>query len=112
MAHFEGIGNTVATFALSGTLSGGQVCKIASSGTVSACDEDDSFHGVAVTIGDGICGVALSGLVTVAYSGTAPTVGYATLLADGDGGVAADEDGDTYLVVSVDTGSGTAVLCL
>ena len=61
------------------------------------------------------CTVQLGGLAEVEYSGTAPAVGYAELVADGTGGVSKlgdNQSGSAYLVLSVDSAAGKAVIKL
>lgn len=83
---FEGVGQVCATF-LGGKLTEGQVVKLTGSGTVGACAAGDSFIGAAICCKDDACTVQVGGFVTVSYSGTAPTVGWCALTADGNGGV-------------------------
>ena len=54
----------------------------------------------------------MAGFVTVPYSSTEPTPGYAKLSADGTGGVKTDEGGREYLVVSVDTAAKSVTILL
>ena len=111
---YEGIGQWAATFACS-EVACGQVVKISDNGTVSACSEGDAFGGVVLSVGrdEAACAVALGGMQTVSYSGDDdPTVGWCGLSADGSGGVAADEDGRTYLVVAVNTTESTVTFVL
>ena len=62
---------------------------------------------------DGACAVALGGMITAGYSGeAAPSLGWCALAADGSGGVAAGEGGRNYLVVDVDSVSGTVTFAL
>ena len=82
---YEGIGQWAATFACSG-VSEGQAVKVSGNGTVAACAENgEASDGVVLSVArDGkACSVAMGGMVTVSYSGTAPTAGWNTLAADG-----------------------------
>ena len=58
----------------------------------------------------------LGGMVTAGYTvpaeGAAPALGWSGLSADGEGGVQADADGSTYLVVDVDTTAKTVTFVL
>lgn len=122
---FEDIGAVAATFAAGDGVKGGQVVKVSDNGTAAACADGEAFCGVAMEPRKGGAAVQVKGFVTVPYTG-ALAVGWAELVADGQGGVrpaaaaATDsqgavtgtaEQGVTALVVSVD-GDGTAVLCL
>lgn len=102
---FEGIGQWAATFACSGEVAEGQAVKVSGNGEVSACADGDAFCGKAVVVGsDGAaCAVVLGGMVTMSYTGSAPALGWSGLSAGGSGGVKADESGNKYLVVDVDT---------
>ena len=85
---FEGVGQVCTTF-LGGGLTEGHVVKLAGNGTVGACSDGDGFIGAAVCCKDDACTVQVGGFVTVSYSGTAPSVGWRALAADGNGGVKA-----------------------
>ena len=102
---FEGIGQWAATFACAKDVAQGQMVKISSNGTVTACADDEKFAGQTAAVGrDGAaCSVMLGGMVTAAYTGTAPALGWSGLSANGSGGVQADGSGWAYLVVDVDT---------
>ena len=69
----------------------------------------EAFCGVVISAArDGAaCSVALGGMLTAAYSGAAPALGWTTLTADGSGGVKAEvgeqESGVRALAVEVDT---------
>lgn len=101
---YEGIGQWAATFACDGVEAGAPV-KISGNGAVAACGSGEQFCGQVISCArDGkACAVALGGMVTMAYTGTAPAVGWANLSADGSGGVKADSAGRSYLVTAVDT---------
>ena len=100
---FEGIGQWSATFACT-DVQEGQVVKISGTGEVGKCADGEAFCGVVNTVGrDGeACGVVRVGMVTVPYTGSAPTLGWSGLAADGNGGVKADSAGAKVLVAAVD----------
>ena len=106
---FEDIGAVVATFAAQEGVQGGQVVKITGSGTVSPCGDGELFCGVALEPRAGGAAVQVGGFVTVSCTG-ALTPGWATLVADGAGGVKSAAEGVNTLVVSA--GESSAVLCL
>ena len=111
---YEGIGQWAATFACDG-VSAGQVVKVSGNGTVAKCADNDGFEGAVLSVArDGkACSVAMGGMVTVSYSGTAPTAGWNTLAADGKGGVTVVSDGGKgYLAVEVDTTAKTVTIVL
>ena len=113
---YEGIGQWAATFACDG-VSAGQVVKVSANGTVGKCTAGDGFCGVVRAVAhDGkACTVQLGDLASVKYSGTAPAVGFSELVADGSGGVSKpgdNQNGSSYLVLSVDSAAGKAVIKL
>lgn len=107
---FEGIGSVMATCHAEEGVTGGQVVKLTDSAAVAPCAAGDTFCGVAMEPRAGITGVQFKGFMTVACTGElAP--GWATLAADGSGGVKTAASGVTALVVCAN-GDGTAVICL
>lgn len=114
---YEGIGQWAATFACD-DLAEGELVKISGNGTVAACGTGDDFCGMVLSVSRGgdACAVALGGMVTAGYTvpaeGAAPALGWSGLSADGEGGVQADADGSTYLVVDVDTTAKTVTFVL
>ena len=109
---YEGIGQWAATFTCADAVEG-QVVKISGNGEVAPCAAGDQFCGVVMYIGrDGkACSVALGGMVTVPYTGSAPALGWTGLAGDGQGGVKAAE-GHDYLVVDVDESGMTVTFKL
>lgn len=114
---FEGI-KDVATFKLAagfvrGTDEGIPV-KVSAAQTVAKCADTNDFDGVLETIdhGNGYGAVRLRGTKTLVYSGTAPTPGYAILVADGTGKVKTAASGKKYLIVDVDTTASTATILM
>ena len=99
---YEEIGHLSVTFPESGCTSG-KVCKLNDSGMAVPCSDGDMFCGVVETVAGGYAGVQIHGFVEVAYTSTAPEIGYANLVADGNGGVKVSNTGDRYLVAAVDT---------
>ena len=111
-SSYEGIGQWAATFAC-GDIAEGQVVKISGNGEVAACADGDQFCGVVISIGHDkqACAVAMGGLVTVPYTGTAPALGWTGLAADANGGIKAAE-GHEYMVVDVDENGQTITFAL
>ena len=113
---YEGIGAWCATFAADAGAEEGKVVKLAADGSVSTCGANYLICGVVAARGrDGkACSVQLGGLARVSYSGeNAPTVGWNTLAADGNGGVCVvTSGGRSYLAVEVDTAAKTATIML
>lgn len=107
---FEDIGAVVATCQVEEGVTGGQVVKLTDASQVGPCAAGDKFCGVAMEPRAGLAGVQFKGFVTVSCTGDL-THGWATLAADGNGGVKSAADGVTALVVGVNS-DGTAVICL
>ncbi|HJB99401.1 MAG TPA: hypothetical protein H9764_03020 [Candidatus Flavonifractor merdavium] len=108
---FEGIGETVATFACGEDVAAGQVVKVSAGGTVDVCSAGERPCGVALSAEDGYAAVQLGGLARVPISGEGVTAGWCKLSADGTGGMKQDASAGTdYLVVQAETSS--AVICL
>lgn len=110
---YEGIGQWAAIFACT-KLAEGAFVKISGNGTVADCGAGEDFCGVVLSVSRGgdACSVALGGMVTAGYTGTAPTVGWSVLVGDGAGGVKTAETGREYLVVDVDTDAETVTFAL
>ncbi|MEG2988529.1 MAG: hypothetical protein RR807_03900 [Oscillospiraceae bacterium] len=112
---FEGIGEVAVTCFAAETLAKGDVVKMTGNATVGVCVANDGFCGVAMNgMEGGTAAVQMGGCCTVKYSGTAPTVGWTKISADGAKGVKADATatGTAYLILSVDTAAKTAVIRL
>lgn len=102
--RFDNLAKQTMTFAKSGSLSVGQVCKMKSNDTVCACSAGDSFVGVVESVSGEVCGVTVHGVVCLSYSGTtAPSLGWDILQADGNGGVKVGDTGWSCMVVNVDS---------
>ncbi len=106
---FEEIGRISASFAAD-SATAGHVCAMSANGKVAACADGGSFIGVVETFRSGVAGVQLHGFVELPYTGTAPTLGYATLAANGSGGVKTAQSGRSCLVICVDTAAKTVVM--
>ncbi len=107
---FEGIGDLLVTFAVSGTVTAFAPVKVTAAGRVSACAQGDPIDGIAVDVSsDGCASVLIHGYAEAAYSGDAPECGRGWLCADGDDGVCVDENeaGPGVLITDVDTAAKT-----
>ena len=111
---FEGIGESVVTFYNSKTAAAGagDPVKMSGSGEVSVGADGDRFFGAALACDDDFAAVQTGGYAQLVYSGTAPAVGFAKLVSNGDGGEKLAETGGEFLVVDVDTVSKTIGLML
>ena len=110
---YEGIGQWTAKFAGEAAVED-QVVKVSDSKTVGPCQSGDGFCGVVRSVSrDGAaCTVALGGMVTAGYTGTAPELGWSILVGDGSGGVKTAATGRSYLVVDVDSDAKTVTFAL
>ena len=79
-----------------------QLVKVSDRGTVTTCADGDQFCGLVIHRRGSYCSVQLDGFVTVPYTGSTPTVGWTSLVANGTGGVKASDSGRAYLVVDAD----------
>ncbi len=100
---FNAVGHDYLTFACPDTATEGYPCKIASNETVSDADSGDNFFGIISAMRDGSARVLFRGYHEIVYTGTAPTVGYGILVADGTGGVKTGTTGKSYWIVNVDS---------
>ena len=110
---FDAIGEKYTTFLAGENVEEGPVCKVSANDTVDACAAGEAFCGVAAQVSGGCAAVVMGGYVELPYTGaSAPKVGYATLSADGNGGVTEASSGRSYLVVHVDETAKTLGLFL
>ena len=107
---YEGIGRLTVTMPADNCVAG-DVCIITAAGAA-ACSLGGKFCGVVEAVENGMAAVQVEGFVKAKYAGTAPSVGYANLAATGNGGVSANANGDSYLVVAVDTANKQVVIKL
>lgn len=110
---YEGMGQWAATFAC-GEVSVGQVVMVDAEDSVKSCSTGDAFAGVVLSkarSGDA-CAVVLGGTAEVSYSGSALTVGWQKLCADGNGGVKSDAGGREHLVLAADDTAKRCVIVL
>lgn len=110
---YEGIGQWAATFE-NDSAEAGQMVKLSGNAKAAPCAAGDAFAGMAISVSrdEAACSVALSGIVTVSYSGTAPTVGWQGLVANGDGGVKTAASGKQYLVIQKNETAKTVTFVL
>ena len=108
---YSGIGQDLAVTFKHSTLKKGldenKPCKMSANDTASICADGDRIKGIVGTIDRDVCAVHLRGIFQLPYSGTAPTVGFSKLVADGNGGVKVDASGDEFRVFRVDTTDST-----
>lgn len=100
---YEGIGQWTATFACEQAVVG-EMVKISGKGTVAPCGDGEAFCGQVRSARQGgdACAVVLGGMVSAAYTGADPALGWTGLSGNGSGGVKSDASGRSCLVVDVD----------
>ena len=99
----NGFNSKAATFVSASAEKGAPVAFCANN-TVCSAAADTPFCGVCLDSRDGYATVLLCGYCKIPYSGTAPSVGYATLASDGAGGAkTVSSGGRSVLVTDVDT---------
>ena len=108
----QGIGAQCLTAKKGTAAPAGYPCHFSANDTVANAASNGAFSGVVAGVRGDLVTVQYRGFVTLAYSGTAPSVGYGILVADGSGGVKGAQSGDSYLIVNVDTTAKTVCVLL
>ena len=108
----QGIGEGCLTAKAGASATAGYPCHFSANDTVADSANGAVFSGVIAGVRDELVTVQYRGFVTLPYTGTAPAVGYATLAANGAGGVKTASGGRSLLVVSVDTTAATVCVLL
>lgn len=108
----QGIGAAHLTAKKGTAATAGYPCHFTANDTVANSASAGAFSGVVEGVRGSLVTVQFRGFVTLPYSGTAPSVGYGILVANGSGGVKSAQSGDSYLIVNVDTTAGTVCLLL
>lgn len=106
---FEEIGSLCVTFP-DGGCTKDAACKLDSGGNAVPCSAGDKVVGIVRMLRGGSAGVQIHGFAEVKYSGTAPTIGYVNLSANGNGGIKVDTAGKTHLIVAVNTADKTVTM--
>jgi len=107
---FSGLGEVVGTF--SGSVEVGDITTIGANATVTKAVADKDIMGVCVSKRNSLIGVALRGACELAYTGTAPNVGYNLLVTSGNNAIKVSATGKSFLVLNVDTVAKKAVVLL
>ena len=102
MVGFDGIGSMVITVK-DGGVALGQPCKCSGGRAMAKAAGGEAFQGLCLWQRDGIAGVQVDGFVTLPYTGSAPTVGFCILAANGSGGVQTSASGISRMIVDVDS---------
>ena len=107
MFDYTGFGEQALTFACEETTVAGNPVTVSANDTVSPSADGESFVGVAATVRNSVATVIMGGFVCLPFSGSAPALGAAYLVADGQGGVKSAESGRSAMVINVDAEKGT-----
>lgn len=102
-SNFTGFNTKEVTLAVSGNVTAGAPVKLTAGGDAAPCASAEKFCGICSAVREGYASVIMTGYAVASYSGTAPSVGFNKLAANGNGSVTVNENGKEYLVVSVDT---------
>ncbi len=82
----------------------GKPVKVTSSNTVALASDGDLIFGVVQTVESNVATILVSGVTTLTYTGTAPSLNYASLVANATSGVKVDSSNQKrYRVLAVDT---------
>lgn len=109
---YEGIGHLCVTMKKSGELRVGDTCSVYGNDAVMLAGNGKIVTGMIAAVNSNYVSVIIRGIVTVPYTGTAPTVGECALCADGNGNVKCSQEGKTYHVLSVSTSKKTVTFIL
>ena len=107
---FEGLGETVATFAnsASSSVAVGDLVKITGNGQVAPCAAGNAFCGVCVSADESFAAVQLRGFMTVPYTGVDPAFGYIKFAAADRNRIKMDStNGRDCLIIERDTAGKT-----
>lgn len=111
MVAFTGFNENMVTFKCSGLIDVGSIVSITANGTVGVSSDSAVFSGIVRSVRDGYAAVQVSGYIEVPYTGTAPALGYTSVVANGDYGIKSGS-GRNAIVVEVDTKKKTCGMLL
>ena len=98
----NGLYNTEITLYTTDNIKPGMAVKFNDDKSVSPVGKFDSFIGICTASRGNYVTVAVSGIVTVPYTGTAPELGHSTISGGAEGYLIYDLDGDyKYIVLDV-----------
>ncbi len=100
---FYGTSELVLSFEAGESVTAGYPQTVSHNNTVTDAADGALPAGIALHCRRDIAAVQMKGYVEVPYSGTAPTLGWNTLVADGKGGLRCASGGLSRLVINVDT---------
>lgn len=107
---FNGFHQHITT--MEGAVEIGDLVAVSANGQVTKANADQDFVGICVSKRDQLAGIQLYGTAEIAYTGTAPALGYTGLTCAGNNAVKASANGRKLLVLSVDSAAARAVIIL
>ena len=108
---YKGINERVVTFLANGTIEPGDLVRVSSDNTVSVCEDNQIFDGVAVACRQGLCSVQVAGCAEVKLDEAIAT-GYKDISAGANGGIKAAVGGRMCTIINTDTTAGVATIIL
>lgn len=103
---FHGTQESVLTFE-AGSVTAGNMVGMSANNKVADASAGTLPVGKAIHVRGDIAAVQVKGYMELPYSGTAPSLGWGIIVADGDGGVKSATTGLTVLIVEVDSTNET-----
>lgn len=111
MVSNKGFNEGVITLGYKGGAVGDPV-TVTENGACAPCEAGQKPVGILLGQRSGIASVQVMGHQRVKYSGTAPSLGMDTIVADGNGGIKAAANGREVIVLAVESVAGTVVIIL
>ena len=108
---FYGTSEVVLSFE-AGAVTEGYPVVLRKNDQVSDAGEGEAPVGLCLHVREGLAAVQMKGYVELPFSGPAPNLGWAKLVADGMGGVKADAGGHSFVVIRVEPATSTVGLYL
>lgn len=93
----------------------GKLVKLSANNTVALCTDGDLIFGVLESVENEVATVQITGVVTITYTGTAPTLNYVYLAASGSSSVktvAGPAAGIRYRILEVNTSTNKVTFIL
>ena len=102
MISLKGFMEQTVTVLADESVENGALVSMIENNKVTKAADGDSFIGVVASCSDSAAAITVKGYTEATYSGTAPALGFAKLVADANGGVKSSEDGRDVIVITVD----------
>lgn len=102
MISLKGFMEQTVTLLADESVENGALVSMIENNKVTKAADGDSFIGVAASCSGSAAAVTVKGYMEATYSGTAPALGFAKLVADANGGVKSSSEGRDVIVITVD----------